>query len=309
MDARKESGGTSVAVTYYTKPGDIATNLDGMFSLVRSGLARARLSASTRNNLVSFSDTQSQALHCGADIIEALGVHALPYIDTLLNDMFAAGLSEDLIRCLHSIAACVPSKATMIEDRLMQELSLGLAGSSAVNEICDPLFKVRRGQRVLAGVGAVSVIGTARSRIHINMSESSDAVCKLVLSLRTLGSFGNRSRIFPDVLCGTLLPFVQNVVARYLVHPSTDVRREAALTCCMLLLPSNHCSDRNGTGRTSQAIQLGSASELLVEEVVQNLLRVAVSDPSPVVRHSVIFSFDRRYDSHLCQKPSEDSRD
>lgn len=40
---------------------------------------------------------------------------------------------------------------------------------------------------------------------------------------------------------------------------------------------------------------------ILLEEVLQKLLRVAVSDPSSSVRISVVRAFDARYDPYLCQ--------
>ena len=133
---------------------------------------------------------------------------------------------------------------------------------------------------------------------------------RIVLSLRTLGSFGDSSgtvttsnRVLP------LLPFVRDVAARYLAHPSSEVRREAALTCCSLLVarevdmnPSKSIVTRKTSSHRTLLVQLlGSESGQVTEDVLGNLLQVAVSDPSPVVRLCVVRALDYRFDPFLCQ--------
>ena len=86
-------------ISVRAKVGDIYANLDQIFALVTSGL---RTNASV--------DTKSAAIHCGADLVEALGKYSMKYMDTLLNDMFESGLSDDLIHCLHSISQRLPSQ-------------------------------------------------------------------------------------------------------------------------------------------------------------------------------------------------------
>ena len=135
---------------------------------------------------------------------------------------------------------------------------------------------------------------------------------KLVLSLRTLGTLLNMKgglTSSQNALGWTLLPFIRDVVSCYLLHPSCDVRREAALTCCLLLLPENEEFDHNdedsgyGTNDPSslKSKRLGPSSVAIVEEVMQKLLCVAVSDASPIVRNSIIRAFDERFDPYLCQ--------
>lgn len=158
-------------------------------------------------------------------------------------------------------------------------------------------------------------------RIFINKSRSRSVVERLVLSLRTLGSFGRGRGIPTFGSCVTLLPFVRHVVASYLSHPSCEVRKEASLACCLLLLPK---TDRNFHDVPSmtrkkdsnsfsglqpmvscngliQPMRLGSPSAAIVEEVLRQLLTTAVSDLSPSVRNSILRSLDSRYDPYLCQ--------
>ena len=142
------------------------------------------------------------------------------------------------------------------------------------------------------------------------MSDKKGIVEKIVLSLRTLGSFGDSSgtvttsnRVVP------LLSFVRDVAARYLGHPSSEVRRQAALTCCSLLVareidtaPLNSIVVKKSVSPRTVLVQLlGSESGRVTEEVLKKLLQVAVSDPSPVVRLCVVRALDSRFDAFLCQ--------
>jgi hypothetical protein len=63
-----------------------------------------------------------------------------------------------------------------------------------------------------------------------------------------------------------------------------------------------HCN----TGYSGQQIVLSSSqlrqpSALVVEEVLQRLLHVAVSDPNPTIRQTLLRALDQRFDRFLCQ--------
>lgn len=73
--------------------------LPDVFSLVQAGLASTSSQNITR-----------AALNCGANVVKALGEHALPYVEQLLDGIYKSGLSDDLIESLRSIANSVPSK-------------------------------------------------------------------------------------------------------------------------------------------------------------------------------------------------------
>lgn len=294
-----------------SETGIIYEKLDIIFGLVSNGLNFR--SSSTRK---TTSEMHIAAFHCGADLVEALGDLAQPYITRLINDMFRTGLSNDLIQCLHAIAECLPAQQSIIEDRLLQEVSYCLAGIKSARDVCDPLVPLRNAHSSpgrAAGVPASSedVLDVSTStrqdtikalslddssgetpRVRIKMSTDPDIVNDLVLSLQTLSSFGDslgRVTTFGAVV--PLLPFVQNVAAKYLSHPSSDVRRAAALTCCLLLVPP----------RIVRNNRVGRHSGRIVQDILDTLLRVSVSDPSPVVRLCVVRALDKRYDPFLCQ--------
>jgi hypothetical protein len=288
--------------------GIIYKNLNEIFELVSKGL-KYRSTTSSRQSTVMH----VAAFHCAADLVEALGDVARPYVDGLIDDMFGAGLSNDLIQCLHAIAECVPEQQSVIEDRLFQAVSMCLAGIPSARDLCDPLaisqivggpFSRRRIEQINDDLDASNFTkrdgrlslqaetGVDDPTIRINISSSPQVVKSLVLSLQTLGTFGDsmgRVTTYDSVV--PILPFVQNVAAPYLSHPSSEVRRAAALTCCVLLVPPGII---HGT-------KVGSQSADVVEDVLELLLRTAVSDPSPVVRLCVVRALDTRYDPFLCQ--------
>jgi FKBP12-rapamycin complex-associated protein len=160
---------------------------------------------------------------------------------------------------------------------------------------------------------------TDKAYISINLSTEPVIVTKLVLSLRTLGSFADNGRLALPGVYEALLPFVQDVVTKYLAHPTVEVRREAALCCCRLLLPpiradSTVEDERNNieeipfrSFKTSDGVKgwfrashVQSTSASVVEEVLKTLTTSVVSDPSPILRLCIVQSLDARYDPYLC---------
>lgn len=293
-------------------------------------------------------------LGCFASFVEALGIHAAPHVMGIVDDMFESGLSEDLIKCLHSIMRSIPSKQLSIERRLFEEISSCLAGKSV------DLFTIRKNTRptledVDAGASvssnSLSSLGNnigntqptlerqfmssmslssmnpsmrppqkpelevvldvettpprssqKKYRIVINKSNKQGAVDKIVLSLQTLRSIGQSyMQVHASEDGNLLLPFLRDVISMYFEHPSSSVRREAAITCCLLLLPFGP-GDSNKENEEQQSLlrfKFGDVSGDLFEEVLQKLLRLAVSDISPVVRLCIVRGLDERYDLSL----------
>ena len=143
-----------------------------------------------------------------------------------------------------------------------------------------------------------------KSVIIINTSEQSDAVHRLILSLRTFRTIG-ASYLHSRKLDGDnniLLPFLQQVISQYLSHPAIDVRYEAAVTCCKLLLsPVAKGKPVESANKTLLHFELTSDSASIMEEILQRLLKIGTSDPAPVVRLCVIRGLHERYYPYLCQ--------
>jgi tetratricopeptide (TPR) repeat protein len=278
-----------------SETGVIYSRLADIFRLVSDGL-KSRTNTSQMHIAV---------FHCAADLIEALDDMALPYLPALIDDMFRAGLSNDLIQCLQSIAECIPEQQSVIEDRLLQEVSMCLAGIKSAREashaaapgMITPSLR-GRGQTTndddqeRSRRDAPIQHSIEYPRVRINMSSSPQDVNDLVLSLHTLGSFGDSiGRVTTSEGVVPLLPFVQKVASKYLYHSSSEVRRAAALTCCTLLVPPGLVHKR----------RIGGCSSRIIEDVLDVILQVAVSDPSPVVRLCIVRALDARYDIFLCQ--------
>lgn len=282
------------------RQGIIFEKLDEIFTLVKAGL---RISVSApgspvmrAKNSVSSATAKEDtvlrpALNCAASLVAALGNLAQPFLSDLIDEMFQAGLSHDLIQCLQSIAISVPDKQSDIEERILQKVSLSLAGA---RRVYDPLSSPAwSGKCKELQHQASPSQYNGQQPIRINYSESEKDVRSLVLSLQTLASFGGTiRRANASGKSVPLLPFVQTVASRYLSHPSSDVRRAAAITCCALLLPFKSANENVIMGHTG----------VIVNDVIGVLLRVAISDSSAHVRICVIGSLDSRYDPFLAQR-------
>lgn len=285
-DPTDPDGGRIVELSQH---GYIYDKLEDIFALVKSGL-RAAAKEGTKH---ADEGILSPALHCGASLVAALGDLAKPYLSDLIDEMFKAGLSNDLIQCLQSIAQCAPEQQAVIENRMLQEVSSCLAGIRSVDDSLVPSPRLPSSHFVGGDQPGLMHPSSFNSDVLINMSDGPEAIRSLVLSLQTLAWFGGTIRKSLDAGNSIpLLPFIQAVVARYLGHPSLEVRRAAALTCCVLLLPRGMAKGR----------RVGGYTGIIIEDVLGKLLRVAVSDPSGLVRLCVVRALDCRYDSFLCQK-------
>lgn len=288
-DPSKPDGGFTVKLS---ESGVIYDRLGEIFTLVRMGLQSG-----------PGTEILGPALKCAANLVQALNVMALPYITDLINEMFRAGLTHDLISALHAIAQCVPEQQRLIENRLLQTTSVILAGMSSAKDICDP-FRSSLNYGTTAGKyprdspswdsgktngRSAADAASTRRQITINMSDNAETVRALVLSLQTLATFGDpMGRVITSGAVVPLLPFVKNVAIKYLAHPADEVRRAAALTSSILLIPEGF-------------IQGTSYSGIVIEECLNELLRVSISDPSAVVRLCIVRALDSRYDPYLCQ--------
>ena len=236
------------------------------------------------------------------------------------RDIAIQTLQQDLTTSNNSSVARSPNSSKA--DLLSKKQSTGTA-TKPLSLVFDPFENM-------------TIEPKNHSPIKINMSCNPLMVSKIVLSLKTVGTIGGRKQhISSDENRTTLLPFVHDVVARYLSHPVVEVRMEAALACCKLLiekplyqkhkkkinnetsLSSYHSSSNhernnpiqekksllfNGSSTLFSTNQFaGNASAKLIEEGIETLLRVPVSDPSSIVRLCVIRGFDARYDIYLCQ--------
>lgn len=271
-------------IVQLTQSGITHEKLGEIFDLVRVGL-----SPNPVVRAANSSSTVSAALYCASNLVEALGDGAVPYLDDLIDKMFQAGLSKDLIECLHSIAQSIPSQQSVIEDRMLQEVSSSLAGVRNLYDTSLGAFGCQSFSIDLSPADAAA----SGNIIQINMSNDPQSIRSLVLSLQTLASFGGRSGVVGSsgAAAVPLLPFLKDVVSQYVTHPAPEVRRAASLTCCLLLIPYD----------TVAKPMWGGYSRIMVENILGKLTKAAASDPSAIVRLCVVRALDSRYDSFLAQ--------
>jgi FKBP12-rapamycin complex-associated protein len=284
-------------------------------------------------------------LGCFVNFVEALGEHAAPYVMDVIEKLFESTLSDDLIKCLHSIRRSVPSKQLLIERRLFQEISFCLAGkavdlfstknnnrptlldpglppptsSSLVNQptleknftstmslsSLTPVLRPKKAPLLELDEqeGRTEMVVTDPKsnynivRTVINKSMKLEVVDKFVLSLRTLRTIGESCMQVPSSDGDMMLPFLRNVISMYFDHPANSVRQEAVI-CCLLLLPYGDAGNEKREQSLPQ-FKLGGVSGSHFEEVLHKLLRMAVSDLSPIVRLCIVRGLDERYDAYL----------
>ncbi|KNC51511.1 phosphatidylinositol kinase Tor2 [Thecamonas trahens ATCC 50062] len=194
-----------------------------------------------------------QALTTVARLATALGPSFLEALTPNLDALFGLGLSEELIDTVLSIATDLPDLADVAFYKLLDLVSLILAGAPfrhpgtpahvATHSHLEPLLHSPQFMGILAA------------------SQSSTAA--KVLALKTLSMF--------DFVSYFLHDFLEGVVFSYLEDPEPVIRKQAAITICKLI------------SQPSQA-----TSPQFVHRILKRLLIVCVSDREPEVRLEVL---------------------
>ncbi|KAB2050892.1 hypothetical protein ES319_A12G018000v1 [Gossypium barbadense] len=217
-----------------------------------------------------------EALACVGNIAKAMGPAMESHVRSLLDVMFAAGLSPTLVESLEQITVSIPSLLPTIQDRLLDCISLVLSKSHYFH----------------ARPAAALVRGTA-ANIPQPVSELSGSAF-VQLALQTLARFNFKGH--------ELLEFARESVVVYLDDEDGTTRKDAALCCCKLVANSfsGIASAQFGSSRSNRA---GGKRRHLVEELVEKLLIAAVADADVTVRHSIFTSLhgNRGFDDFLAQ--------
>lgn len=194
----------------------------------------------------------------------AVGQTLNKYMESLLDPIFACGLSESLTQALVDMAHYIPPIKTTIQGKLLDMLSIILCGT--------PFRPLGCPENRLPPMPSFAK-DFSPPELH------SDA--EIALALHTLGSFDFSGHILNE--------FVRDVAINYVDSDSPEIRKASALTCCQLFV---HDPIINQT--SSHSIQV-------VSEVIDKLLTVGVGDPDPDIRRTVLLSLDRKFDRHLAR--------
>ncbi|CAN1141584.1 Serine/threonine-protein kinase TOR [Linum perenne] len=217
-----------------------------------------------------------EALACVGNIAKAMGPSLEPHVRNLMDVMFSAGLSSTLVESLEQITDSIPSLLPIIQDRLLDCISVVLSKS----------HYAQLRQAVPVGRG-----GTTNAAQQISDLTGPALV---QLALQTLARFNFKGH--------ELLEFARESVIVYLDDEDGATRKDAALCCCKLVANSfsSIVSAQFGSSRSNRS---GGKRRRLIEELVEKLLIAAVADADVNVRHSIFSSLyeNRGFDDFLAQ--------
>ncbi|KAL9404656.1 hypothetical protein Peur_001628 [Populus x canadensis] len=217
-----------------------------------------------------------EALACVGNIAKAMKTAMEPYVRSLLDVMFSAGLSPTLVEALEQISDSIPSLLPTIQERLLDCISLALSKSH---------FSQSR--------AAIHTVRGSMTNAPQQVSDLSGSAL-VQLALQTLARFNFKGH--------ELLEFARESVVVYLDDEDGATRKDAALCCCKLVANSFSAmvSTQVGSGRSNRT---GGKRWRLVEELVEKLLIAAVADADVTVRQSIFSSLhgNRGFDDFLAQ--------
>lgn len=214
---------------------------------------------------------EAPVFQCLAMLTTAVGPMLTRQMHEILDLMFPWGLSAALYHALEVIAGHIPPLLRTIQDRLLETLSVILTGHS-FRPLGAPVRRAKGGEITRDAVVQASGGGQSPETI--------------ALALKVLGNF--------DFGGHTLNEFVQEAALPYLSHDSPEVRKEAVLASTQLFVNDPICNQTS-----SHAIEI-------VNDVLEKLLTVGITDQVPAIRQAVLESLDEKFDRHLAQ--AEDIR-
>ncbi|KAL8826647.1 MAG: hypothetical protein Q9170_007322 [Blastenia crenularia] len=233
----------------------IAPYLDGIIVFVREGL-----SVKARNRV---GIDEAPVFQCISMLSIAVGQTLSKYMEALMDPMFACGLSPSLTQALVDMAHYIPPIKPMIQDKLLDLLSIVLCGRPFKPLGCPD--------------NKVPHIPAFAKDFNLSPTDHKDS--EIALALGTLGSFDFRGL--------QLNEFVRDVAIRYVENNSPIIRKAAALTSCQI-----YTQDPIVGQTSSHAIRT-------VAQVVEKLLILGVADPEPDIRKTVLHSLVPKFDRQL----------
>jgi FKBP12-rapamycin complex-associated protein len=233
----------------------IAPYLESILGYVKEGLAMK-----ARNKTIN----EAPIFECLSMISIAVGQALSKHMLSLLDPVFACGLSESLTQALVDMAHYIPPARSIIQEKLLDLLSQVLSGRPFM-----PLGSPYHSQ-------SIPQIWT---RDHKDDATIQTRETEIALALHTLGSFDFTGHILNE--------FVRDVALRYVEADNPTIRKAAALTCCQLFV------------RDPIVHQTSHHAISVVGDVIKKLLEVGVGDVDPDIRETVLASLDDRFDRHL----------
>ena len=226
---------------------------------------REGLSVKARNRI---GVNEAPVFECISMLAIAVGMAMTKYMDALLDPMFSCGLSKSLTQALVDMAHYIQPIRASIQERLVVLLSLVLSGKPFKPLGCPP--------------DRLPPLPPFAKDVNLTVATHKDS--EYILALETLGSF--------DFGAIVLNEFVRDVALQYTDNSNPLIRKAAALTCCQL-----YVQDAIVQQASYHAIKV-------VGDVIGKLLNVAVADPEPDIRRTILEALDQKFDKHLAKPES-----
>lgn len=202
---------------------------------------------------------------CIGYLATAVGPHLTKYMHELLDLMFGCGLSTHLVEALDRIVRSVQPLLRVIQDRLLDMLSMVLIGQPYRPLGAPPTVRTTSGSQVY----------------NANATSAEKSVETITVALDTLGKFDFSGHILNE--------FVRNCTLPYLENDHAEIRKAAAVTCARLFMHDPICCQTS-----MHAIEV-------VNDVLDKLMTVAIADPDSHLRFTVLSSLNENFDRHLAQ--------
>ena len=287
----------------------IAPYLEGILGYIRETLT-AKAKTRTINEAPVF--------ECLSMISIAVGQALSKYMPTLLDPVFACGLSDSLTQALVDMASILFVILNNIQASLRRAalgelqrqppqsrehakhlLSLTVNSPEVITHASEQAHYIPPAKQVIQEklLDLLSQVLSGRPFIPLGSPYHSAALpqiwtrdhkdpaviehkeAEIALALHTLGSFDFSGHILNE--------FVRDVAIRYVDADNPDIRKAAALTCCQLFV------------RDPIVYQTSHHAIAVVGDVIEKLLTVGVADPEAEIRRTVLMSLDGRFDRHL----------
>ena len=183
----------------------------------------------------------------------AVGQALTKHLHDLLELMFACGLTEPLRQALVDLAHNIPPLLPVIQERLLNLLSIILCGQN------------------FRPPGSPERVNSSRvpSKANQQLADGKDSEL-VTLALNTLGGFDFTGISILNVvnrLGNVLNEFVRDVMINYVEDDNPEVRKAAALSSCQIFI-----KDPIVYQTSNHAIQV-------VSQVLEKLLTVGITDP------------------------------
>lgn len=269
---------TSIGLISLEVGGHITTYLDGIMSNIREALMSKNLKVKKEVEPLCFDCLSQLAIAIGASLTKYLHSHHV------LKLVLKSSINDHLITLLKIFIENLPSLEPIINEKLINTVSLCLSGY-AFQPSGSPNLK-RTMNHVLAHNYRLSMISKDPTLSTLANSDSGDSyedadVVVILQAFKILNNF--------DFKNYSLIDFIKYCIMSYIDHDSSDIRLQTSLTLC------------NITSKDPICFQVSENSLNTVNEVLDKLLTVAITDIVPEIRLEVLRSLSEDFDPQLSQ--------